>query len=77
MSTSTGPGRAGARDVEGLADGGGNLVHIAHHVIVLGDGQGDAGDVVSWKASLPMSFEFTWPVMHTMGTESSIAWRCR
>ena len=28
---------------------------------------------VSWKASLPMSVDETWPVTHTIGTESSIA----
>ena len=28
---------------------------------------------VSWKASLPSSLEDTWPVMQTMGEESSIA----
>ena len=28
---------------------------------------------VSWKASLPMSVEATWPVMQTIGDESSIA----
>ena len=28
---------------------------------------------VSWKASVPSSFEGTWPVMKTVGTESSIA----
>ena len=28
---------------------------------------------VSWKASLPRSFDETWPVMQTMGEESSIA----
>ena len=28
---------------------------------------------VSWKASLPMSAEGTWPVMQTIGIESSIA----
>jgi hypothetical protein len=28
---------------------------------------------VSWKASVPIAFEPTWPVMHTMGEESIIA----
>jgi hypothetical protein len=28
---------------------------------------------VSWKASLPMSVDETWPVMQTIGIESSIA----
>ena len=28
---------------------------------------------VSWKASVPIAFEPTWPVMQTMGDESSMA----
>ena len=28
---------------------------------------------VSWKASLPSTFDETWPVMKTVGDESSIA----
>jgi hypothetical protein len=37
---------------------------------VLGDRQRDAGDVGFLKASVPMDDVGTWPVMHTMGTES-------
>ena len=28
---------------------------------------------ISWKASVPRTLEETWPVMQTMGTESSMA----
>ncbi len=36
---------AGAGDVEGFANCAGHFVGVGHEVIVLGDGQGDAGDV--------------------------------
>ena len=38
-------GPAGVGDVEGLLDGLGNLACIHHQVVVLGDGQGNAGHV--------------------------------
>ncbi len=40
-----GAGAAGLRDLEGLADGGGDVFGAGDEVVVLGDGQGDAGDV--------------------------------
>ena len=40
-----GAGPAGLRDLEGLADGGGDVFGAGDEVVVLGDGQGDAGDV--------------------------------
>ena len=45
MSTRTGPGRPRAGDLEGLADGGGDVFGAGDEEVVLGDGQGDAGDV--------------------------------
>ncbi len=38
-------GAAGLCDLEGLADGGGDVFGAGDEVVVLGDGQGDAGDV--------------------------------
>ena len=38
-------GPAGAGDVERLAHGGGDVLGVRHQVVVLGDRQGDAGDV--------------------------------
>ncbi len=38
-------GAAGAGDLEGLADGGGDVFGAGDEEVVLGDGQGDAGDV--------------------------------
>ena len=40
-----GAGAAGARDVERLADGIGEPLHARDHVVVLGDGHRDAGNV--------------------------------
>ena len=45
MSTRTGPGRPDLRDLESLAQGGRDFVGTGDEVVVLGDGQGDAGDV--------------------------------
>ncbi len=42
-----GAGAAGAGDLEGLADGGGDVFGAGDEEVVLGDGQGDAGDVDS------------------------------
>ena len=40
-----GAGTAGGGDLEGLADGGGDVFGAGDEEVVLGDGQGDAGDV--------------------------------
>ncbi len=40
-----GAGTAGLRDLECFADGGGDVFGAGDEVVVLGDGQGDAGDV--------------------------------
>ena len=40
-----GAGAAGAGDLEGLADGGGDVFGAGDEEVVLGDGEGDAGDV--------------------------------
>ena len=40
-----GAGAAGLRDLEGFADGGGDVFGAGDEEVVLGDGQGDAGDV--------------------------------
>ena len=45
MSTRTGPGRPERGDLEGLADGRGDVLGAGDEVVVLGDGEGDAGDV--------------------------------
>ena len=45
MSTWTGPGPAGAGDVEGLGDDARQLVGVADQVVVLGHRQRDAVDV--------------------------------
>ncbi len=45
MSTRTGPGRPDLRDLEGLADSGRDVFGAGDEEVVLGDGQGDAGDV--------------------------------
>ena len=45
MSTRTGPGRPDLRDLEGLAEHGRDVFGAGGEEVVLGDGQGDAGDV--------------------------------
>ena len=45
MSTRTGPGRPERGDLEGEADGGGDVFGAGDEEVVLGDGEGDAGDV--------------------------------
>ena len=40
-----GAGTAGGGDLEGLADGGSQILNGADEVVVLGDGQGDTGDI--------------------------------
>ena len=45
MSTRTGPGRPLLRDLEGEADGGSDVFGAGDEEVVLGDGEGDAGDV--------------------------------
>ena len=45
MSTRTGPGRPVGGDLEGFADGGRDVFGAGDEEVVLGDGQGDAGDV--------------------------------
>ena len=45
MSTRTGPGRPDLRDLEGFAEGGRDFFGAGDDVVVLGDGQGDAGNV--------------------------------
>ena len=45
MSTRTGPGRPERGDLEGEADGARDVFGAGDEEIVLGDGEGDAGDV--------------------------------
>ena len=52
---------------------GADLFDRGHQVVVLGDRQGDAGDVGLLKGVVPSTGVGTCPVMHTMGDESSIA----
>ena len=45
MSTRTGPGRPELGDQEGFANHRGDILRAGDDVVVLGDGQGDAGDI--------------------------------
>src|ERR1700733_2778476 len=51
-----GAGAAGLRDLERLADGGGDVFGAGDEVVVLGDGQGDTGDVDLLKRVAPEDF---------------------
>ena len=73
MSTSTGPGRPeraitnASRSVRAMC-----LASVTSELCLV------IGSVMpvtstSWKASVPSTFEDTWPVMKTVGDESSIA----
>jgi len=53
------------------------LIGVGDEVVVLGDRQGDAGNVGLLKRVEPISLLPTWPVMQTMGDESASRWRCR
>jgi len=66
MSTST--GRDGRRRRSGsLADGGRDVFRARDEEVVLGDGQGDAGDVDLLKRVGAEELGGDWPVMQTMG----------
>jgi len=66
-------GTAAAGDVERLADGAGDVTGLGDEVIVLRDRSVTPVTSVSWKASVPIALDPTWPVMHTIGDESIIA----
>jgi len=69
MSTRTGPLRpefASTKALRMVSAG----AKTSRTIVVLGDGQRDARDVNSWKASVPIMPLPTLPVMATRGTES-------
>ena len=66
-------GPAGRGDLECLANRRRDVFGARDEEVVLGDRQRDAGDVDFLKGIGPSTFDETWPVMQTMGTESSIA----
>jgi hypothetical protein len=61
---------AGGGDVERLADGPGDVLGLGDQEVVLGDRLGDAGDVGLLEGVGADGHVGTWPVMHTIGTES-------
>ncbi len=73
MSTSTGPGRPvpAISNAAAIAEGMSSALVTRKLCLVI-------GNVIprmsaSWKASVPMNAELTWPVMATIGTESMYA----
>ena len=65
-------GAAGAGDVEGLLDGGGDVLDPGHQVGVLDHRHGRADDVATPGSCRCRSRRpATWPVMATTGTESA------
>ena len=57
-------------DVEGLVEDAREVVDVADEPVVLGAGRVMPTVSHSWKASLPIRWVGTWPVMQTIGIES-------
>ena len=70
MSTRTGPGPAGGGQVERLGDALRDLVGVVTRKLCLVTGIVMPRMSASWKASVPIAWLATWPVMATIGTES-------
>ena len=74
MSTSTGPGRPERAITKASRIVRAMWRDVGHERVVLGDRQRDAGDVDLLEGvACRATFEETWPVMKTVGEESSIA----
>ena len=70
MSTSTGPGRPvpAISNAAAIASGMSSARFTRNECFVIGIVMPTMS--ASWKASVPIRFENTWPVMQTIGTES-------
>ena len=70
MSTSTGPGRPvdAISNAAAIAPGISEASFTRNECLVIGIVMPTMS--ASWKASVPIRVEKTWPVMHTIGTES-------
>ena len=70
MSTSTGPGRPVLARWKALTMAAGMSSARVTRKLCLVIGKVMPRMSASWKASVPMKAELTWPVMATIGTES-------